>query len=111
MSYDAPADRSTNAAISELMGLPMSDPDLRRHLSPYSTDIASAWRVIEHVMNHWIFSKRIAFFKAIANQVRTHDGYPIAWPDALGVLAKRRDFPLVICRAALVAEEKEPNHA
>jgi hypothetical protein len=74
---------------------------IHRGLPRFSTDIGTAWLVLDHV-HTWLFSRRAEFYVILRNLCVTEEGWKIAWPEALGVFRDR--MPEFICRAALAIQ-------
>ena len=70
----------------------------------FSTDIAAAWEVFNHVRINWLFSVRKAFFAHLREIVSKEHvilkGNLISWPDVFIFVQ-----PVHFCKAALKAVE------
>lgn len=69
----------------------------------YSTDIAAAWEVINHIHSHWLFGKRQIFLQKLQMEsskmaIPSEKDVWISWPDVLFYVT-----PEAICLAALQA--------
>lgn len=70
-------------------------------LPQFSESIEAAWAVLTHIIEHWLFSQRAAFFGALRESCRLKDGeYPDGW---WMLQVAYEDFPERICAAALLA--------